>query len=288
MTAKSDPARAAAKRPGRTPRPADPSLGRRIARFWPAGLAVLLFLVIWAVLADTVFAGKPYLLPGPWLVAQTGWEIRDSILLSARTTLISALIGYAVSIVGGMAFAMIMAESKAMERSLYPWAVILQVTPIIAIAPIIIIWFGFNSTSIVIIAAAIAFFPILNNTHLGLVSTDKNQVELFRLQHVGWLTTFWHLRLPAAIPSIIAGLRVSAGLAVTGTILGEFVIGTAGSYGGLGVRIIMSQAVLNTPQLYAYVLATTLLGLTFFAIVSYLGYRLLRDWHESARKEVAD
>lgn len=268
--------------------PPRPSLGRRVLRFWPAFLALAVFFIIWHFIATTVFDGRAYLVPGPIAVGRRGWELADIILQSGMLTLRSAIIGYAIAIVGGIGFALLLAQYKPLERSLYPWAVVLQVTPIIAIAPIIIIWFGFNATSIVIITALIAYFPILNNTHLGLVSTEQNQVELFQLENIGRARTFWHLRLPNAIPSIIGGLRISAGLAITGTILGEFVIGTAGSFGGLGVRVIMAQATLKTTDLFAYVIATTLLGLMFFAVVSQIGYRLLRDWHESARSEVME
>jgi NitT/TauT family transport system permease protein len=234
------------------------------------------------------FSDRAYLLPPPLAVAETGWEIRESILRSSWTTLYSAILGYGLSIVFGMGFAILMSQSKALERSFYPWAVILQVTPVIAIAPVIILWFGFGQTSILIISMLIAFFPILNNTHLGLVSTDRNQVELFQLHDASWFQQFFHLRLPGAIPNIIAGLRISAGLAVIGAILGEFVIGTPGPTVGIGVRVLTAQATLRTTELFAYVIAASLLGLFFFAFVSYLGYRLMKDWHESARTSVVE
>jgi NitT/TauT family transport system permease protein len=259
------------------------SIRARVLRFWPAALVLVAFVLAWHVAAQVAFADRPYLLPSPRVVAVRAWEIRESILRSSWTTLSSAAAGYLIAIVTGMGFAVLMAESKALERSVYPWAVVLQVTPVIAIAPIIILWFGFGRTSIVIISLLIAYFPILNNTHLGLVSTDRNQLELFRLHGAGWVRTFWHLRLPGAVPQVIAGLRISAGLAVIGAILGEFVIGTAGTYGGIGVRVVMAQATLRTAELFAYVIAASLLGLGFFALVSWVGHLLLRDWHQSAR-----
>lgn len=269
-------------------RPVNPSPLKRAMRFWPAFLVFIGLLVFWQVLAVTQFSDRAYLLPSPIAVAERAWEIRDSILRSSWTTLYSAILGYGLSIVFGMGFAIFMSQSKALERSFYPWAVILQVTPVIAIAPIIILWFGFGQTSILIISMLIAFFPILNNTHLGLISTDRNQVELFQLHDATWFQQFFHLRLPAAIPNIIAGLRISAGLAVIGAILGEFVIGTAGTYGGIGVRVLNAQATLRTRELFAYVIAASLLGLVFFAFISFLGHRLLKDWHESARTNAAD
>lgn len=268
--------------------PQQPSLVSRALKFWPAVLVFFAFVLAWEVLARVAFSDRAYLLPSPGAVAVRGWEIRDAILLSSWTTLYSAVVGYGIAIAAGMGFAIVMSQSKTLERSFYPWAVILQVTPVIAIAPVIILWFGFGQVSIVIISMLIAYFPILNNTHLGLVSTDRNQVELFQLHEASWWGQFWHLRLPGAIPQIIAGLRISAGLAVIGAILGEFVIGTAGSYGGIGVRVVMAQATLRTTELFAYVIAASMLGLFFFAFVSFLGYQLMKDWHESARTGVTD
>lgn len=270
------------KAPEQTP------LWRRVLNFWPAALVFVFFIALWELIADTLFANQAYLLPSPIAVAQGIGDNFEIILRSAWDTLSRGLIGYALSIVFGIGFAMLLAQSKAMERSFYPWAVIIQTTPIIAVAPIIIIWFGFGSVSIVIIAMLISYFPILNNTHLGLISTDRNQIELFQLHKASAFTKIWNLRLPSAIPDIIAGLRISAGLAITGTILGEFVIGTAGTFGGLGVRVIESQATLHTTDLYGYVICTAVLGLAFFAFVTTLGNRLLRDWHESARREIVE
>ena len=263
-------------------------LVRGIKQFWPAVLVAVILVGIWHVVATMFFDERAYLLPDPLTVVTTGWENRDVVVRSAGTTLYSAVLGYGIAIVAAMLFAILMSQSKMLERSFYPWAVILQVTPVIAIAPIIILWFGFGQTSIVIISMLIAYFPILNNTHLGLVSTDRNQRELFALHHAGWLKEFWQLRLPGAIPNIIAGLRISAGLAVIGAILGEFIIGTAGTYGGIGVRIVMAQATLRTAELFAYVFVAAALGLFFFGFVTYLGYVLMKDWHESARTEIVD
>lgn len=260
----------------------------KIVRLWPALAAFVLFLVLWQVASDVLFSDRKYILPDPILIVKRMWEIRADILQSAWETLSSALIGYGLSVFFGILFGMLLREWKLLERSLYPWAVILQVTPIIAIAPLIVIWFGFGKVSIIIIAMLISYFPVLNNTHLGLASTDRNQVDIFRMHRVGRFRTFWKLRLPSAIPSIIGGLRISAGLGITGTVLGEFVIGTAGTYGGLGVRIINAQAALRTTDLFGYVAAASVLGLLFFGAVSYLGNRLLRDWHESAQTEVME
>ena len=129
-----------------------------------------------------------------------------------------------------------------------------------------------------------SLFPILNNTLLGLSSADRNQLDLFRMHKAGRVTEFVKLRLPGALPHIFAGLRISAGLSVIGAIVGEFIIGSGGEQGGLGVKVIFAQIRLQTNLLFAEVLAATLLGFAFFMIVSWTGNRLLRDWHESAMK----
>jgi len=133
-----------------------------------------------------------------------------------------------------------------------------------------------------IISFVISLFPIVNNSLLGLISTDRSLVDLFRLHRVGLATEFWRLRLPAAAPYIIAGLKISAGLSVIGAIVGEFIIGASGSEGGLGVKIIFAQARLQTDLLFSLVAAATTLGFFFFSVVSWVGHLFLRTWHESA------
>lgn len=174
-----------------------------------------------------------------------------------------------------------------LERSLYPYAVMLQTVPVVAVAPVIVLWFGYNQKSVIVVAFMIAVFPILNNTLLGLLSTDRNHVDLFRLHRAGRLSQFRKLRLPGATPHIFAGLRVSAGLSVIGAIVGEFIIGSGGSEGGLGVKVIYAQGKLDTNLLFAEVFAATLLGFLFFVVVSYVGNVLMRSWHESALKNDA-
>jgi NitT/TauT family transport system permease protein len=164
---------------------------------------------------------------------------------------------------------------------LYPYAVVLQVVPVVAVAPIIVLWFSFSTTSIVVVAFMIAVFPMLNNTLLGLRSTDRNQLDLFRLHKAGAWKTYIKLRMPSAMPHIIAGARISAGLAVIGAIVGEFFIGQGGSQGGLGVQITYAQAQLQTSLLFAEVAVATFLGVLFFLVVTAVGHLYLRNWHES-------
>lgn len=261
-------------------------IGRRAVRMldavWRPLAVFVLFLLGWTLLTSTVYEGQSYLLPSPWQVAQTAVENFGELWSATSITFVEAATGFGSAIVIGVAAAIVMSQAKWLERSLYPYAVMLQTVPVVAVAPVIVLWFGYNRTSVVVISFMIALFPIVNNTLLGLLSADRNHVDLFRLHRAGRVTQFWKLRLPGALPSIFAGLRVSAGLSVIGAIVGEFIIGAGGSEGGLGVKVIFSQSRLNTTQLFAEVLAATALGLSFFLFVSYLGSLALRNWHESA------
>lgn len=261
--------------------------GSWLAKYGPPILVFVLFVAVWALLANTVYGDRNYLLPKPWDVATAAWENRSDLLSATRITFTEAAAGFGAAIVIGMLFAIVMSQAKVLERSLYPYAVMLQTVPVVAVAPVIVLWFGYNQKSVIVVAFMIAVFPILNNTLLGLLSTDRNHVDLFRLHRAGRLSQFRKLRLPGATPNIFAGLRVSAGLSVIGAIVGEFIIGSGGSEGGLGVKVIYAQGKLDTNLLFAEVFAATLLGFLFFVVVSYVGNVLMRSWHESALKNDA-
>ena len=245
----------------------------------PPILVLILFLAVWSVGAkiyDLVF-----LLPGPMLVAQAFVTDLTMVIEGATITLREAFIGYILAIVIGISVATIMSLSKILERSLYPYAILLQTVPVVAVAPLIVLWFGFEEKSVIIISLIISLFPIINNTLLGLKSTSINLVELFDMHKASKLTQFYKLRFPAAIPNIIAGMRISAGLSVIGAIVGEFIIGSGSMGGGLGVQIIYAQAELETALVMALILTATLLGFAFFSVVSGIGYYLMHKWHES-------
>ena len=245
----------------------------------PPILVLILFLFIWsfaASLYDMVF-----LLPGPLTVAQAFVSDFELIVGGLWITFQEALYGYLLAITIGVTFAAIMSQSKILERSFYPYAILLQTLPAVAVAPLIVLWFGFDMQSVVIISLIISLFPIINNTLLGLKSTSINLVELFQMHNSSRFINFFKLRLPAAIPNVIAGLRISAGLSVIGSIVGEFIVGSGSEGGGLGVMIIYAQGDLETPLVMALILTATLLGFAFFMTVSALGYYLLHNWHES-------
>ena len=248
----------------------------------PVIAVALLALFSWWLLSVTVYAGKGYLLPGPGEVAAAVHENAGTLALATLTTLKEATLGYVSAIVVGVALAALMSQSRLLERSLYPYAVLLQTVPVVAIAPLIVLWFGYNELSVVVISFIMALFPIINNTLLGLRSTSRTLVELFELHNKSRVTAFWKLRLPSALPNIFAGLRISAGLSVIGAIVGEFIIGSGNSQGGLGVQIVFAQGRMYTGLLFAEVIAATLLGFLFFLVVSIIGRMLLKHWHESA------
>lgn len=265
------------------PSPATPSrLATLLRDGWPVVLVAIIAIAGWYLLTATVYAGKGYLVPSPQEVAAAVAENAGVLLVATLTTLKEATFGYLLAIVGGISLAAVLSQSKLLERSIYPYAVLLQTVPVVAVAPLIVLWFGYNDLSVVIISLIMSLFPIVNNTLLGLRSTSRNLIELFALHNKSRVTAFWKLQLPGALPHIIGGLRISAGLSVIGAIVGEFIIGSGNAQGGLGVQIVFAQGRMYTALLFAEVIAATLLGFLFFMIVSAIGNRLLKNWHESA------
>jgi len=225
----------------------------------------------------------PYLLPGPILVVQalisSGGELFPSLLITLEVTVI-AFIAAAVS---GLLISILFTQSKWIERSFFPYAVILQTTPIVAIAPLIIMWLK-NDTfaALVVCAWIVAFFPIVSNTILGLNSIDNNLINLFQLYRASRWQTLLYLRLPSALPYFLAGLRISGGLALIGAVVAEFVAGTGGAQSGLAYQILMAGYNLQIPRMFAALFLITLTGVAIFACLTWLSNFLLRDWHESA------
>ncbi|MES2262507.1 MAG: ABC transporter permease [Pseudomonadota bacterium] len=259
------------------------SLGQLAGQWLPAPALAILAIAAWQVLCITVYQGKAYLVPAPLDVASAAAGNATLLANAALTTLREALFGFALAALFGIALAAAMSQSRLLERCLYPYAVLLQTVPVVAVAPLIVLWSGYNERSVVLIALIMALFPIVNNTLLGLRSTPHQLLELFSLHRAGRWTTFIRLRLPAALPHTLAGLRISAGLSVIGAIVGEFIIGSGNADGGLGVQIVFAQGRMDTALLFAEVVAATMLGFALFSAVSGAGRLLLRHWHESAR-----
>ncbi len=227
----------------------------------------------------------PYLLPSPLLVAQTLVTDFPTLLPSWLFTLKITLLAFIGAAIGGLGLSLLLTSSRLLERSLFPYAVILQVTPIVAIAPLIIIWAKDTMLALFICAWLVAFFPVVSNTITGLNSADFNLRDLFKLYGASkWQTMFW-LRLPSALPYFLAGLRISGGLALIGAVVAEFVAGTGGTESGLAYRILESAYRLRIPRVFAALVLISATGLVIFALLSFVSDRLLRHWHDSARPQ---
>jgi NitT/TauT family transport system permease protein len=251
---------------------------------WAPVLVGIFALVLWDILVR-VTQLPPYILPGPILVLQTlitDWrELFSSLLVTLQITVV-AFIAAAIS---GLLIAILFTQSKWIERSLFPYAVILQTTPIVAIAPLIILWFKNNTfAALVVCAWIVAFFPIVSNTTLGLNSVDRNLLNLFQLYKASRWQTLLYLRLPSAMPYFLGGLKISGGLSLIGAVVAEFVAGTGGEKSGIAYRILISSYNLQIPRMFAALLLTTGLGVLIFVSLSALSDFILSKWHESAVK----
>lgn len=254
-------------------------------------LVGILMLVAWE--AGVRISGiPPYLLPGPILVSQTLVKDWGQLFPSLLITLQITVVAFIAAVVSGLLIAILFTQSKWIERSFFPYAVILQTTPIVAIAPLIIIWVrqaipgeGSTFVSLLICAWLVAFFPILSNTTLGLNSADHNLLNLFQLYRSSRWQTLLYLRLPSALPYFLGGLRISGGLALIGAVVAEFVAGTGGTQSGIAYQILISSFNLQIPRMFAALLMTTTLGVAIFAGLTLLSNFLLQNWHESAVKQ---
>ena len=246
----------------------------------PAVMGILM-LALWEGVVRA-FAIPPYILPGPLLVAQTMVADRATLGPSLLVTLRITLEALAAAVTVGGVLAILFSLSRWIEMSLFPYAIILQVTPIVAIAPLIIIWADNIELSLLICAWLVAFFPILSNTILGLRSVDANLLDLFRLYGAGRWRTLVDLRLPAALPYFLGGLRISGGLALIGAVVAEFVAGTGGSASGLAWRILESGYQLQIPRMFAALALISMSGIAIYLALNLVSYLLLRHWHESA------
>src|SRR5262247_3588615 len=222
----------------------------------------------------------PYVLPGPILIARTLVTDWSTLFPSLLVTLAITGAAFLVSAVLGLVLAVLFTQSAWIERAFFPYAVILQVTPLVAIAPLIILWVKWIPLAL-LICAWLAFFPVLSNTVLGLTSTDRNLVDLFRLYGATRWQALRHLRLPAALPYFLGGLRISGGLALIGAVVAEFVAGTGGAQSGLAFRILEAGYQLQIPRMFAAVFLISAAGVLIFALLTGISRLALHRWHES-------
>ena len=253
-------------------------LFRRIARFSPPVAVLLGVLLLWHF-AVIIFALPAYLVPTPLRVAEVFCEEGSAL---ARATLISgraALCGFAISLVMGVIAAIVFSQSLVVRRSLYPYAIFLQTVPIVAIAPLVINWCGPGFWGVVVVVTMISLFPMIASTTAGLTSVPSGLADLFRLHHASRWQRLIKLQLPHAIPSLILGARASSGLAVVGSIVGEFFAGYGATEPGLGNLITQASNQLKTDLLFATMILSAVLGLLIFGGVCLCGTLFLARWY---------
>lgn len=227
-----------------------------------------------------------YIVPRPTDVARATLNAPGLLWSGVLTTATAAASGLALAAVIGVAGAIFLAISPVLQRSLFPYAIVLQTTPVIAVAPLVVIWFGANIRSIIVIVFLISFFPMLSNTLVGLGSADPDMRGLFRLYKASRAKTMLKLRVPGALPYMVAGLKIAGGLSVIGAIVAEYVAGVGGGQGGLGYLIAVSASQLNTPYLVATALSGSILGLLFFGVIAVISKAVTTRHDPGAGTEV--
>lgn len=249
----------------------------RLGLVIPPLVVFLVFLAVWHAVVTTFRLPKA-VLPTPTQVTTAAWENREVLLRGVWATGKAAAIALACSVSVGLCVAILFSQSRWLRVAVYPYIIFLQTVPIVAIAPLLIIWSGNGLRTIVLVAVIISVFPIVANVTSGLMSLDANWRDLFRLNGAGRWQTLWKLQLPAAVRFLVIGTRIACGLAVIGAIVGEFFVGNGTAYDGLGTLMTQWQSRQKTDALIAAVGASTLLGVAFFAGVNLVGGTLLRRW----------
>jgi NitT/TauT family transport system permease protein len=256
---------------------------KHVRTVWNACIVLASLLLLWQLLV-WVFHVPKFMLPTPWAVARTVAERYGSLLNSLWITGEAAAGGLLASIVVGVLIALVFAQSRWIRRMFYPYTILLQTVPILAIAPLILMWIGPGILSVMCVAFIICLAPIIANTTQGLIGVERNLIDLFLMHNATPAQVLWKLRLPHAIPSLFTGIRIASGISVIGAITGELFAGSSRvGEGGLGYSILYASSQLETDYLFALVFAATILGFTFFFIMMFLEWYFLHNWHESAR-----
>ena len=228
---------------------------------------------------------QSWILPTPGEIMAAAWQERARLLAAAGDTAVGALWGFLLAATLGFGTALGLGVSRSLRASLYPWLLVLQMTPVIVLTPIIVLWAGPGLPGIVTITWLISFFPIVANTTQGLLSTDMNHVALFRMANASRLQELLLLRVPSAMPFYLAGLRIAATLAPIGAIFGEYMVGnSSGGTGGLGFLVYSYNTQIKIPALFATALTSCLLGFIFVAAVAWLNWAVLHKWHDSCER----
>ncbi len=260
--------------------PSESSRGTPVARVLLPVIVLAAGVMVWHWIVD-IYEIPPYVLPGPALGTATLVEDWPILWHSLLTTVLTTVEGFAAAAVGGIVLALLFNQSKWLEHAFLPYAIVLQVTPMIAIAPLLLIYLP-QQTAVVVCAWIVAFFPVLSNTTLGLNSVDRSLVGLFQLYGASRLQTLRYLKLPAALPYILGGLRIAGGLSLIGAVVAEIAAGSAGAGSGLAYRIAESGYRLNIPRMFAALLLLSVAGIVIYMFLATVSHLMLRRWHESA------
>jgi len=248
----------------------------------PPIVAFVCVVALWHVLVRAMHV-QPFLVPAPLDVLRAAFAERALLVSATLTTASSAVAGFVASAIVGVVAAIVLASSRAVERAFYPYALVLQTVPIVAIAPLLVLWFGVGPRAVMASAFVVSVFPVITNALAGLRSVDPALRDLFALYGASRTSRLFRLELPWATPYVATGLRIACGLAVIGAIVGEFVAGFAENSPGLGIVVLTAYRQLRTDLLFAAVGASALLGLAMFGVVSGLAWMRLHRWHASAR-----
>jgi len=242
----------------------------------------LVFIALWEW-ACNAFEVPKFVLPAPSLIVAALADNFTSLMGSLWITFRVTVSAFVVAVASGVAMAIVFTQSRVLELALFPYAVVLQVTPVVSIAPLVLIWVGFDNVefALLILAWLVAFFPILSNTTLGLSSADHNLRDLMQLYGASRWQLFRYLQMPGALPYLLGGMKISGGLALIGAVVAEFVAGSGGST-GLAWRIIESGNQLRIPNMFAALILLSGLGIVIFFCMTTLQHALLHRWHESA------
>lgn len=244
---------------------------------------VICLVLLWQFII-TVNSIPQYILPGPLAVANSLYNDWGTLSPALWVTTQITMQALALALIGGVGIAIFLVQSKWIETAFYPITVILQVTPIVAIAPLILIYAPTTQVALLICAFLVAFFPILSNMVQGLKSVDHNLLNLYDLYGASRWQTLLYLKLPSSLPYFMTGLRIGGGLALIAAVVAEFAAGSAGAGSGLAFRLLESQYRLNIPRLFAALVLLSLLGVVIFAITSFISWFFLHRWHESSLK----
>ncbi|MGZ3419144.1 MAG: ABC transporter permease [Polyangiales bacterium] len=250
-------------------------------RVLPPIVAAILGLAAWQA-AIAVFHIAPYLVPPPMAVVRAASESAATLGGACMTTGTAAVAGFLLSAIVGVSIAVVLSSSRAIERAFYPYALVLQTVPIVAIAPLLVLWFGVGPRAVTASAFIVSVFPVITNALAGIRSVDPALRDLFRLYGASRAAVLFQLELPHATASIATGLKIASGLAVIGAIVGEFVAGFSEGKPGLGIVVMTSYRQLRTDLLFASVACSAFLGLALFGVVSFVSWLSLRSWNTTA------